>query len=248
MNKQVYPKTVLQQVENPVDFFDGNRKQHLGLCCEISMPHTHALEYFQDSLFEALQAKLLSNNTTSQFGLGVDVFAQQILDSIHNTPESKSQPKKEERKMSQVQINPSLLPDLKALAGAGVQDEFSDLQGIPDELKDALAEQVATEKRDKYARMAKTLLEILRASDVKKKTLVEELRAVRARERDLLAKIGNLQEATNTAKESSNYLPLVLMLDPALRPFVSEAELATAKNFIAKPATVATKRPGKRGA
>lgn len=152
--------------------------------------------------------------------------------------------KKEENKMSQVQINPSLLPDLKALAGAGVQDEFSDLQGLPDALKNALAEQVATESREKYASMARTLLEILRASDVKKKSLVEELRSVRARERDLLAKIGNLQEATNTAKESSNYLPLVLMLDPALRPFVSDVELASAKNFIAKPAPTTPKRPG----
>lgn len=150
--------------------------------------------------------------------------------------------KKEETKMTQVQINPSLLPDLKALAGAGVQDEFSDLQGIPDELKTALAEQVATEKRDKYARMAKTLLEILRASDEKKKSLVEQLRAVRAQERDLLAKIGDLQEATDAAKETSNYLPLILMLDPSLRPFVSEAELATAKAFVAPKNAPAAKR------
>jgi len=150
--------------------------------------------------------------------------------------------KKGERNMSQVQINPSLLPDLKALAGAGVQDEFSDLQGIPDELKDALTEEVATEKRQKYARMAKTLLEILRASDEKKKSLVEQLRAVRAQERDLLAKIGDLQEATNAAKETSNYLPLILMLDPSLRPFVSEAELATAKAFVAPKNAPAAKR------
>lgn len=150
--------------------------------------------------------------------------------------------KKEERNMSQVQINPSLLPDLKALAGAGVQDEFSDLQGIPQELKEALDAQVATEKREKYSRMAKTLLEILRASDEKKKALVEELRNVRALERQLLAKIGDLQEATDAAKETSNYLPLILMLDPSLRPFVSEAELATAKAFVAPKNAPAAKR------
>ena len=149
--------------------------------------------------------------------------------------------KKEETKMTQVQINPSLLPDLKALAGAGVQDEFSDLQGIPQELKEALDAQVATEKREKYSRMAKTLLEILRASDEKKKALVEELRNVRALERQLLAKIGDLQEATDAAKETSNYLPLILMLDPSLRPFVTEAELATAKAFVT-PKTAVAKR------
>lgn len=150
--------------------------------------------------------------------------------------------KKEETKMTQVQINPSLLPDLKALAGAGVQDEFSDLQGIPQELKEALDAQVATEKREKYSRMAKTLLEILRASDEKKRALVEELRNLRAQERQLLAKIGDLQEATDAAKETSNYLPLILMLDPSLRPFVSEAELATAKAFVAPKNAPAAKR------
>lgn len=149
--------------------------------------------------------------------------------------------KKEETKMAQVQIHPSLLPDLKALAGAGVQDEFADIQGVPEELKNALKEQVATENREKYARMAKNLLQILRASDDTKRELVEELRATRAKERELLAKIGDLESATTQAKETSNYLPLALMLDPSLRPFVTEAELATAKAFVA-PKAAAAKR------
>lgn len=127
--------------------------------------------------------------------------------------------------MSFINITPSLINDLKALVNRGVQDEFTDIQGIPAELKEALVEQLSTQRKAKYAQLANTLITLLTTAEQQKKLKIEKLREIRIAETKFLNDIKSLERSIDVAKETSNYLPLLVMLSPETSKFISKEDL-----------------------
>ena len=98
------------------------------------------------------------------------------------------------------------------LAQADNQDEFSqNLQSMPEELRNALQEQRAEERKEGVKKAAKLLLNILNGSDSEIQKQIEFLRAARRAEAQAKARIEQVKRARAYAEETNNYLPLAAL-------------------------------------
>ncbi len=77
------------------------------------------------------------------------------------------------------------------------------------ELNEAINSMVAEEKASKLKEAARSIVVTMEASNHAIADLVMTLRAIRSKERDVLAKIKAINEAKEYAAETRNYLPLL---------------------------------------
>lgn len=99
------------------------------------------------------------------------------------------------------------------LAQADNQDEFSqNLQSMPEELRNALQEQRAEDRKENVKKAAKLLLNILNGSDALVSKEVEVIRAARLKEAQAKARIEQVKRARAYAEETNNYLPLAALV------------------------------------
>ncbi len=134
------------------------------------------------------------------------------------------------------------------LAKAEEQDEYSqNLASMPEELRAALKEQQAEERKENVKKAAKLLLNILNGSDSLISKEVEVIRAARLKEAQAKQRIDQIKRARAYAEETNNYLPLAALtgllmsskdIDPSklMVPFnwTPKVEKPTAKKVAAK--------------
>jgi len=98
------------------------------------------------------------------------------------------------------------------LAKAEEQDEYSkNLASMPEELRAALKEQQAEERKENVKKAAKLLLYILNGSDSLISKEVKTIREARFKEVQAKQRIEQIKRARAYAEETNNYLPLAAL-------------------------------------
>lgn len=150
-------------------------------------------------------------------------------------------------------IDHSTYEVLVALAGAGPKDEFSELTGISDELKNALEEQIAADRKTQLAGAAKTIINVINAAKECVETSVKNIRAARIIEANEKAYLKELEIAKAYGAASGNYIPLLRIVAyprsgvSAMRYLKEDESLYVVpeefkKNFTASKKIVAVKK------
>lgn len=108
-------------------------------------------------------------------------------------------------------------------------DEFSDLQGLPEEMKDLLQEEMAAQKKVQMTQAVKQIVRLLKAAKEAKECAVSCIRNARLAEKYELARIKKIERAQAYATETGNYLPLIMLIDGSVVRNASAPRLNQAK-------------------
>lgn len=140
-------------------------------------------------------------------------------------------------------ITTDLLEYLKTIAGKGTVDEFTEFEGIPVELRQAMEEQMAAERKTKYATIASQLISLLRDAKGRKQQAIENYRRLNREMQQELTRIKKIEAAVTLAEKEKNFLPLAALLDINVMRHLSPEDVAIPDP--AKPKAVAAKKATK---
>ena len=108
-------------------------------------------------------------------------------------------------------------------------DEFSDLQGLPEEMKTLLQEELLAEKKAKMTRAVKHIVQLLKSAKDVKEESVKLIRNARLAEKCELNRIKKIERAQAYANETGNYLPLIMLVDGSVVRSASAPRLDQSK-------------------
>lgn len=106
---------------------------------------------------------------------------------------------------------------LMDLASAGPQDEFTETFGLNAEMQAALKEELARERQEKMQQAVKRIVSLMTDVKAVKEASVARIRAARQQEKEAKNYLDQIERAIAYASETSNYLPLIKLTQPAVR-------------------------------
>ena len=127
-------------------------------------------------------------------------------------------------------------------------DEFNtaELVGLNDSMATAVREALDEDRKNAVKAAAKEVVTLIKSSATKKLDLINEIRAIRLKEKELLAKLKNIDAATEYGNQTSNYLPLAVQVGGVTRIPADVAHLTKIPEGFGekKPRAVRRARPG----
>lgn len=171
-------------------------------------PETAVTERTLQSLGQ-LQGVVFEGSTTVKINLEADPFA------TPHSPNNTNPHHKKETSMSN-HINVVALANLVKTKPSDDLDGFlAPGVGINDELKEAI-EQAEKDERTKVVKeAAQSIRNLHTVTNTVTEKVVNELRAIRQREKDLKAQLEEISRAKAYAVETTNYVPLMRLVVPA---------------------------------
>jgi hypothetical protein len=101
------------------------------------------------------------------------------------------------------------IDSLVTLAGKdGSDSDLQKYEKLPQNIRDALKEEMEENRRNASKQVAKQLVEILNFAEDKKKRNVQRIRALRAEERKLKQELDTIDQAQELAESEANFIPL----------------------------------------
>lgn len=93
-------------------------------------------------------------------------------------------------------------------------DEFNtaELVGLNDSMATAVREALEEDRKTAVKAAAREVVSLIKSADAKKLALINEVRSIRLKEKELLAKLKNIDVATEYGNSTSNYLPLAIQV------------------------------------
>jgi hypothetical protein len=109
-----------------------------------------------------------------------------------------------------MQVN---VDNLLTLANKGSgEDDLKKYERLPDNIREALKAEMEESQRNATKQVAKQLVQILGLAEDAKQSKVEQIRSLRAQERQLKHELETLDKAQELAEKDANFIPLCLNL------------------------------------
>lgn len=111
------------------------------------------------------------------------------------------------------------MTDIKVIVELAKQktssDEFNtaELVGLNDSMATAVREALEEDRKNAVKAAAREVVSLIRSADAKKLALINEIRAIRLKEKELLAKLKSIDIATEYGNTTSNYVPLAIQVE-----------------------------------
>lgn len=151
--------------------------------------------------------KWLDANSNQNLRLITDLFYPPTLQTLMQAIQPPT--KEKENNMSQINI-----AAMVALVGLNKKDDLSEFLSadvaLNDELKAALAEAEADDRKKAIKEAAQSIRALVNTANAAKTAAVENIRRIRQDEKAWLASVKKIDRAMQYAAETSNYIPLML--------------------------------------
>lgn len=126
---------------------------------------------------------------------------------LNKQPHNPKNSEKGNTYMSNVQVE-----DIIALASQSTEDSSSMYDGLPENLKELIKEELDIEQRKKARSSARQIVSWLTRAEEEMTQLKRRLAAIRREEAAVKAHIVRLGSTVDYAKESNNYVPMLINL------------------------------------